>query len=177
MEVFSIVLGVLLALGLSEWAEEREHRALARSALVNISQEINSNLEMLTLIHNNNTRTIEVLKITSETGDREQRSFIPGLQLQETAWEAFLASGLSSYVDYNTLLALSSMYSMQRVYKQTATQLSESAMNATAHAAALGTVLDERHFQDQFMGHFELLVQIESLLLDVYRDAPVSLAN
>ena len=96
-------------------------------------------------------------------------SSIPGIQLQETAWEAFLAAGLSGYVDYETILKLSQMYAIQRVYKQTGMQVSESAMNATAYATATGTVLDDQHFQEQFIGYFQLLTQIEAQLLDVYR--------
>jgi len=168
LEVFSIVLGVLLALALSEWAEEREHQSLASSALVNVTQEINSNLETLILIHDNNVETIETLKASVDSD--ENRNIIPGLQLQETAWEALIASGLSSYVEYDTLLALSATYSLQGVYKHTATQLVDAVMSATAHSVALGTVLDDRHLQEQFMGYFELLIQIEAQLLDAYRD-------
>ncbi len=107
------MLGILLALGVSEWAKEREHQTLAKSGILNISKEISSNLEILT--H-------------------------------------------------------SRMYSIQRVYKQTGMQLSESAMNATAYTVALGTTADDRHFQEQFVGYFQLLIQIEPQLLGSYRD-------
>ncbi len=63
------------------------------------------------------------------------------------------------------------MYAIQRVYKQTGMQMTESAMNATAYATALGTTVDERHFQEQFIGYFQLLTQIEVQLLDSYMDA------
>ncbi len=171
LEVFSIVLGVLLALGLSEWADDRENHRLAKSALLNISKEISSNLETLTLIHENNVQTVNAITAQSESNADESQSFIPGLQLQETAWEAFLATGMSGYVNYDTILELSKMYAIQRVYKQTGTQMSESAMNATAYATALGTTVDERHFQEQFIGYFQLLTQIEVQLLDSYQDA------
>ena len=171
LEVFSIVLGVLLALGLSEWADDRENHKLAKSALLNISKEISSNLETLTLIHENNVQTVNAITAQSESNADESQSFIPGIQLQETAWEAFLATGMSGYVNYDTILELSKMYAIQRVYKQTGMQMSESAMNATAYATALGTTVDERHFQEQFIGYFQLLTQIEVQLLDSYQDA------
>lgn len=171
LEVFSIVLGVLLALGLSEWAEEREHQILAKSALLNISNEISSNLETLTLIHENNVQTVNSITAQSKSDADESRSIIPGIQLQETAWETFLETGLSGYVNYDTILTLSKMYAMQRVYKQTGMQVSESAMNAAAYSAALGTTLDEYHFQEQFIGYFQLLTQIESQLLNSYKVA------
>lgn len=175
VEFVSIVLGVLLALGLSEWAEEREHQALASSALVNVAQEIDTNLETLVLIHDNNVETIEILKASADSESDQTRSIIPGLQLQETAWEALVAAGHSSYIEYDTLLTLSATYSLQEVYKHTATQLADAAMSATAHSVALGTALDDRHFQEQFMGYFELLTQIEAQLLDAYRDTLDSL--
>ena len=170
-EVFAIVLGVLLALGLSEWAGDRQHQMLASSAMQNIAKEIESNLGTLELIHKNNLRTVEAISSQPESDEDESKSIIPGIQLQETAWEAFLASGLSGYVDYDKILKLSQMYAIQRVYKQTGMQVSESAMNATAYATAAGTVLDDQHFQEQFIGYFQLLTQLEAQLLGVYRGA------
>jgi hypothetical protein len=171
LEVFSIVLGVLLALALSEWAADREHHRLAQAALLNVSQEISSNLETLTFIHENNVQTVNAITAQSESDTDESLSIIPGIQLQETAWESLLATGMSGYVNYDTILSLSKMYAIQRVYKQMGMQLSESAMNATAYAAAVGTTLDDHHFQEQFIGHFLLLTQIEAQLLSSYRDA------
>ena len=50
IEVFSIVLGVMLALGVSEWQQEREYAQLADTALANVARELESNLEVLTRI-------------------------------------------------------------------------------------------------------------------------------
>lgn len=116
-------------------------------------------------------RTVDAIGSQSKSDADETRSIIPGLQLQETAWEAFLATGLSGYVNYDTILTLSKMYAIQRVYKQTGMQVSESAMNANAYSTALGTTLDEYHFQEQFIGYFQLLTQIESQLLSSYQAA------
>ena len=160
-----------MALGLSEWAQDRQHQMLASSALQNIAKEIESNLGTLELIHENNLGTVEAITSQSESDADESRSIIPGIQLQETAWEAFFAAGLSGYVDYDTVLKLSQMYAIQRVYKQTGMQVSESAMNATAYATAAGTVLDDQHFQEQFIGYFQLLTQLEAQLLAAYRGA------
>lgn len=168
LEFASIVIGVLLALGLSEWAEDRENRGLAETALVNIHSEIEANRQILQLIHENNVTTIEMIANGDVTQDR---NIIPGMQLQETAWEAFLATGLSAYVDYGELLDLSELYGMQRIYKQTGQQLSQSVMNATAYSVALGTEIDEAHFRNQFVVYFELLTTIEAQLLDAYLSA------
>ena len=170
LEVFSIVLGVMLALGLSEWVDERQNQTLANSALLNIYREVDSNHKTLKIIHANNVQTIDAIGLQSTPDSGESRSIIPGSQLQETAWEALLATGLSGHVDYDTMLTLSQLYSIQRVYKQTGMQLSESAMNATAYATAIGSSVDDRHFQQQFIGYFQLLTQIEEQLLDIYGD-------
>ena len=61
LEVFSIVLGVLLALGFSEWADERQNQTLANSALLNIRREVVSNLDTLKIIHENNVQTIDAI--------------------------------------------------------------------------------------------------------------------
>ena len=171
LEVFSIVLGVLLALGLSEWAEDRQNQTLATSALANIYREIGLNLETLKIIHENNVQTVDAISLQPKPESDRSRSIIPGLQLQEAAWEGLQATGLSGHVDYNTLLTLSQLYSIQRVYKQTGMLLSESAMSATAYAAAIGTKVDDRHFEEQFIGYFQLLTQIEDQLLNTYQAA------
>ena len=44
-------------------------------------------------------------------------------------------------------------------------------MSATAYATAMGTSVDNRHFQEQFIGYFRLLTLIEEQLLGTYRDA------
>ena len=169
--MFSIVLGVLLALGFSEWADERQNQTLANSALLNIRREVVSNLDTLKIIHENNVQTIDAISSQTTPDADESRSIIPGLQLQETGWEALLATGLSGHVDYDTMLTLSKLYSFQSVYKQTGMQLSASAMSATAYATAMGTSVDNRHFQEQFIGYFRLLTLIEEQLLGTYRDA------
>jgi len=112
LEVFSIVLGVLLALGLSEWADERQNQKLANSALLNIYREVDSNHKTLKIIHANNVQTIDAIGLQSTPDAGESRSIIPGSQLQETAWEALLATGLSGHVDYDTMLTLSQLYSI-----------------------------------------------------------------
>ena len=139
IEVFSIVVGVLLALGVNEFREQRLHRAQAESAMNNIKLEIQSNVDFLTLVHANNTATIDALSeedksdLEEDKSDsKEERNFIPGLQVDATAWETLLSTGVSNYVEYESILVLSKMYSIQEIYKQTGGQLSAAAMNMDA---------------------------------------------
>ena len=102
IEVFSIVLGMLLALAVNEWSEQRSQQSQAESALQNISNELRSNLEFLTLLHDNNTAAISSMSEEQDANTDEERSLIPGLQLRETAWETLLSTGVSNYVEYET---------------------------------------------------------------------------
>ncbi len=165
LEFFSIVLGVLLALGLNEWRENRSHQSQANAALLNIKNELQSNLEILTAIHENNTTTIKLMTENQDADSSEERKFIPGLQLRETAWETFLSTNVSNYVDYETVLILSETYSFQDVYKQGGALLTEASMNMAAYAAATGKEVEDSHFKNQFYDYLVMLVQVEDALL------------
>ncbi len=167
VEVFSIVLGVLLALGLSEWSEERQHRAQADIALANIILELESNETLLVAIHDNNTTTITAMKAASPDED-QNLNFIPGLQLQDTAWEAFLSTGLSNYANYDDVLALSQLYSIQDIYKQSGLQLVEASMQVSAFAVVQEKEINDDQYQKQFLVYFEMLTAIEGQLLVSY---------
>lgn len=167
IEVFSIVLGVLLALGLSEWSEDRQHRAQADVALSNVYLEVTSNQNILVVIHDNNTATIDAMN-GALPGEELDGTFIPGLQLQETAWNAFLSTGLSNYASYDEVLSLSQLYSIQDIYKQTGRQLIEATMQMSAYAVVQETEIDNSQFQQQFLIYFEMLSGIEEQLLTSY---------
>ena len=175
IEVLSIVLGVLLALGLSEWSEERQHRAQADTALANILLEIESNQAVLVTIHDNNTATSAAMRATS-SGEEQNQNFIPGLQLQETAWEAFLSTGLSHYANYDDVLALSQLYSIQDIYKQAGGQLVEASMQVSAFAVVQEREIDDDQFQKQFLVYFEMLSAIEEQLLISYDEVVAELS-
>jgi hypothetical protein len=166
----SIVVGVLLALGLSEWSEERRYLEQAQLGLDNIVSEIRLNHQLLTAIHDNNTATIAATggDQDSDSSADTERNFTPGLQLRETAWEAFLMTGLSNYANYGQVLALSQLYDIQDIYKQTGTQLIAVSMTVSAYAAVRETDVDNDHFNKQFVGYFELLSNIEAQLLLAY---------
>lgn len=171
IEILSIIVGVMLALGLSEWNDERKHQAQAKVALQNIIVEVRSNIELLTYIHENNAATIAAMSGEKISGADTERSFIPGLQLRDTAWNTLLSTGLSNYVTYDTILLLSEMYSIQGIYKQTGVQLVEASMNVSAYSTVLETEVDNTRFSKQFIGYFEMLNTIEVGLLSSYEQA------
>jgi hypothetical protein len=177
VEFFSIVLGVLLALGLNEWRENRSHQSQANAALLNIKNELQSNLKALTILHENNAETVKVMAENKNTDSGGERKFIPGLQLRETAWETFLSTNISNYVDYKTVLILSETYSMQSVYKQTGSLLAEAAMNMAAYVAANGREVEDKNFNNQFYDYFTMLVQVENALLESCQNSLEHLEN
>lgn len=174
LEIFSIVLAVLLALGVSEWQEDRRDSKLAAIALENVRTELESNRTTLETIHQNNTKTIEAAKLDDESEqDGEDQQFIPGIQVRSAAWNAFLSAGISNYVDYDLVVALSSAYAIQDVYKQTGLSLVEASMSISAMATVQKVDVDSQSFQEQFMIYFEMILRMETALLEGYSDVLV----
>lgn len=171
IEVFSIVLGVLLALAMNEWREQRTHQSQVKAALQNISHELRSNLDVLAKIHENNAVTVDAIANEAGADSLDNRTFIPGLQLQKTAWETLQSTGVSNYADYETILQLSGTYSMQGVYTQIGVSLTEAVMNMSAFAVANGKEVDNRQFSHQFYDYFVILVRVEEELLKSYRES------
>jgi len=177
LEVFSIVLGVLLALAVSEWQQDREKDELAANALANVHNELLANQELLSALHASNQKTIELAAIEA-AGDAEvdeNLQFTPGVQVRATAWNALQSSGVSNHVDYDVLLDLSGVYSVQAVYRQTGTQLVDASMSIAAMATVSKTELDNRVFQQQFMPYFTMMLAMEEALLQAYAETLESL--
>lgn len=179
IEVFSIVLGVMLALGVSEWQQEREYAQLADTALANVAWELKSNLEVLTRIHENNAETIELSATDTDdaSAPSEDRQFIPGVQVRSTAWDTLLSSGLANHIDYKLLLSLSEIYSSQGIYRQMGLQIMEASMSMASMATVNRTEVDNEVFQEQFGSFFNMLLQMEEALLEGYEETLASLAN
>ena len=161
METFPIVLGVLLALALSQWNEDRVHRNQAQEAKARIVEEVAMNHRILAIIHENNAKILE------EEGDQSS-TLIPGLQLQETAWSTFLSSGVSAYVSYDELLGFSRLYSIMTIYKQFGLQLVENQMMVQALESVL--VEDGRSVNATSDTTVELFLALEEQLLELLED-------
>jgi hypothetical protein len=178
LEVFSIVLGVLLALAVSEWQQEREYAELAAAALVNVSREMEANRDVLMKIHENNAATVAAMEAAVEQDDSDltERQFIPGIQVRSTAWDTLLSSGVANHVDYDLLLTLSETYSYQAIYRQTGLQLVDASMSMAAMATVNETEIDNTRFQQQFSTYFNMMLVMEELLLDGYETALAEVA-
>jgi hypothetical protein len=174
LEVFSIVLGVLLALAVSEWQEKKNNEDRARLALANVRAELQSNLELLEIIGPNNQQVVE--QITQGLSAPESDvNIIPGVQMRTSAWQTLSSTGLSNYVDYALLIELSQLYSTIEVYRETAYGLINSNMDMAATATAMGTTIDNALYSENFLVYFQMLVQIETVLTQAHRNVIESL--
>jgi len=169
IEVFGIVLGVMLALAVNEWREQRTHRTQVEAALRNVAAELGANREQLTAIHANNTETLALLTVGG--ADHEDRQFVPAIQLKDTAWRTLRTTGVANHVDYETILTLSETYAIQDVYKMTGGYLLEAVMNMTGSAVVAGIEVDNDRFSALFAEYFDLLVGMEEQLLESFDEA------
>jgi hypothetical protein len=175
IEVFCIVLGVLLALGVNQWREDRANRSRADQLLQSITQELQRNQELLERIHDSNCAVVDTLRQMvdaepdpgAEDDDREL-SYAPGLQLQSTAWQVARSTEAFGEIEYQMVFPLSELYAMQEIYLDLGWQLARAVMTASAMAAVQNVEIDDDSFNRQFVSHFELVLSVETSLVQRY---------
>ena len=170
VEVISIILGVVLALSVNEWRETNAQKQRAEAALTQIMEEVQSNNEFVSLVHANNQETLAHLHEPDEPGTDNERQFIPGIQVTSTAWETANSIGVFNRLDYKQILTLSKLYSIQEIYRSFGFGLIQALMNGTSVAAANGHSWDESEAIKKFESSLQLLVDMESALLERYSE-------
>ncbi len=173
VEVVSIFLGVLLALGVSEWNEDRIEAKHADEALRNITAELDQNRRVLESVHANNSDIVG--KIRAGEDSDEEGQFVPGLQIQATAWQTMMAMGINENVSYDLLQSLSAAYGFQEVYLSLSYQMIQNFMTTSALANAIREEADLP--DDLFLENMELVVLAEQGLAVQYADALEKLAE
>jgi hypothetical protein len=169
IELLSVVLGVLLALMLNQWSENRSIDKKVNIALSNIASELQANTKILGIVHKQNSL---IFQDSTETDDSDSsNTFTPAIQLQDTAWNTFLSTGLSTNVEYELLLVLSQVYSIQDVYKSFGNKVVESYLNITALTILLGDESNETAIDDQIKENLEMVYNAEEPLLELYSEA------
>lgn len=170
IEFFSIVVGVLFALGVNQWRENINNEDRANAALTNIKSEIERNQKALKYIFDNNKSTLDIINNTTNAPDDTNATYIPAIQLQETAWNTMLNTGVSTYIDYQVLIKLSSTYSMQDVYKRTAQSFIDANLTLSALSIALEKDIKNEVFTNGFKNAFLMLNKVEMELLNSYEE-------
>jgi hypothetical protein len=169
VEVGSIVIGVLVALGANEWNENRVHRERADEALINIASEIVGNQKLLRYVHENNSRIVNST-LAKEASDHEDQ-FVPGLQIQNTAWKTMIATGVAEYIEYDILHSISAVYSFQEIYRELSYQMVQNFMTTSALAAAINPENSADLLDDVFLANMQLVVLTEQGLMTQYTTA------
>jgi len=168
IELLSVILGVILALMLNQWSANKSIDKKVNIALSNVANELQANSKLLEIIHKQNAL---VFQDSTETANNDSNNtFTPAIQLQETAWNTFLSTGLSTNIDYELLLLLSQAYSIQDVYKSFGNKIVESYLNITALSILLGDESNDNEIDDQIKDNLEMVYNAEGPLLELYAE-------
>lgn len=170
-EIISIVIGVLLALAVNEWNENRIRTARADEAIQNIINEIDSNIKFMGIVNINNKAVIESLN--NESGEpsdiNKDESFVPGLQIQDTAWQTLQSTGVAEHIKYPTLYTLSKVYSLQDIYKNLSYQFIQNVANHRILLSVKEQSVTSSIDSKVFITDMQLIENVEGVLLDSYK--------
>ncbi len=169
-EILSIVIGVLLALGVSEWNEDRVHQQRARQAIANIANELRSNIKLMEIIHANNVAIVNSANELDRPDDKGESRFIPGLQIQDTAWKTLISTGVSAHIDYEVLYSISEIYSIQQIYRSFGYQLVNTMMSTSALSLAINPESKTNSGNIFLEDNMALIVGIETTLMTSYEN-------
>ncbi len=168
IEISSIVAGVLIALAINEWNQNRLHRNAAEQALVKITAEIRKNRELVQKTYKNNKNIVDNFGNSGFSGE-----FVPALQIQDTAWQTAISTGTADHIDYETLYTLSTVYRTQEIYRSISYQTLNTVMNLTALAIATNDKIKAESDipTNAFNANLALVVNIEKNILTIYDNA------
>ncbi|NQV43190.1 MAG: hypothetical protein HQ506_12640 [Candidatus Marinimicrobia bacterium] len=161
-EMISIIIGVLIALGVDEWNEDRQNQERANTALVNIQNEVRRNLNILEVLHPRNMEAFTMVQ--TESTEDDSATIAPGLQLQDVAWNTFMSNGISVYVEYDELYQVAELYSIQQIYKDFAHQFVEQVMATRSMSIVNGNPLSESEIIGSNLELLTLLLGVEEQL-------------
>lgn len=158
----AVLLGVLLAFALSNWAENRSEQELVHSALRGIRAEVLENRQEVEESLPVNRRIYERLTDSTQafTGVTLNTA-----RLSRSAWESAQAAQVPVHMDYRVTSALSNVYETQEEYNQ----FVQLAMELIYTANVRGD--DFFRHPRGFAIHIGTLGRIESELLDAYDEA------
>lgn len=145
VEVFSIVLGVLLALGVAEWREDAALRKRAAYVRQSLAGEIDGNIRMLEerLPYYEYIGGVvdSLATVHGEEADGKGLA-IPGwvglapALLTASSWQAALNTRAMETMDFGQVAGLSAHYSFQDLYRRTQERIVEHAI--TGQGVSLG---------------------------------------
>jgi hypothetical protein len=126
LHLFTITVGLLIALALEGCAERWHHRELRKEADANLRQEIRDNAKEIAAAHlananeqENLKKVLEFLKARKEDRDYDiheiRLDFTMG-DLKDASWKTASATGALSYMEYDHVQRYAAAYQLQDKY-------------------------------------------------------------
>ena len=165
LEVVSIIIGVLIALAMDEWNENRQNTNKAIKAVDNIKLELASNLRVLDIIHPGNKLSLETFQ-DEKIRNVDSLTILPGLQLQETAWNTFLRTGVSAFIPYEDLYKIAELYNMIQIYKEVGNRFIDTLTESRTLHSALGREIEDAAIIRENLSVLAMMVSIETNLMN-----------
>ena len=126
LHLFTITVGLLIALALEGCAERWHHRELRKEADANLRQEIRDNAKEIESAHVANAseqanlmKVLEFLKARKEDRDydiHEMRLDFAIGDLKNASWKTASATGALSYMEYDHVQGYAALYQLQDKY-------------------------------------------------------------
>jgi len=127
IESFAVVFSILLALSLDQWVEDQEHRQLAVKSLASFERELDQNrarLEDVAPFHRGLRDVLAKMDSSGEIRSMAEMRAVVGFEplrppfLTDVAWQTAVATGALTYMDFETVSALSLTYSLQQRFRE-----------------------------------------------------------
>jgi hypothetical protein len=142
--MFTVVLGILIALAMEAGVEWFHHRALVREARENILAEVRKNKETVNEsiqeIHQREAELDHIIdlmhKVESDRNAIKNQSMHFGVTMHDlysTAWQTATSSGAVTYMKYDELIQYTDLYLTQLAF----TSLQEQALNRMIEGGSL----------------------------------------
>ena len=150
--MFTVILGILIALGLEGIVEWAHHRALVREARENITVEIQKNKETIDAAMpefkrrnealNHVVEGVHRLEKTHTVAQGEQINFgMSNHDLYSTAWQTASTSGAVTYMSYDELRRYTDVYVTQQTFSTLQAQ-------ALDHTIDFGAMMEATMYDD-----------------------------
>ena len=131
---------------------------------MNIVNEFQTNYIVLNRIHEANSAAIAIRDSLGPDTDSLNTTYTPVLYLQNTAWETMKSTGLTTNMDYETLLRISQVYSIQELYVRFGFQLVENQLFQATYLSALGKTEDDIS-DEMILENIKLFLSLEESLI------------
>lgn len=115
-EAALIVLGLVGALLVDEWRDNRERNARVSAALTSIRAELEANQKAVAAAIANHQNVISKLREASETDVRYEGGIIAPVIFSSVAWDAARDGAITNEIEYSRLTSLGNAYSSLEGY-------------------------------------------------------------